>query len=142
MRPLWFAVGALLVLLPLRAAAQRVTLVAVGDICLARGVEQRMKESGRGYPFTVMKPLLRDADIAFGNLECCLAAGGNPVPKKYNFRGRPANALALREAGFKVVSLANNHSLDYGKDGLSETLDSLEAAGVLACGAGMTMEES
>src|SRR5947209_8101194 len=97
-----FALSALLLAIGMRSSAQRVTVVAVGDICLARGVEQRMKELGRGYPFAAMKPLLRDADIAFGNLECCLAAGGNPVPKKYNFRGRPANALALREAGFKV----------------------------------------
>ena len=67
-------------------------------------------------------PLIRDADISFGNLECCLATGGKPVPKMYNFRGRPSNALALREAGFKIVSLANNHAWDFGRDALEETV--------------------
>jgi poly-gamma-glutamate synthesis protein (capsule biosynthesis protein) len=124
------------------AGAQKVTLVAVGDICLARGVEQRMREKGPGYPFAALCSHLRKADITFGNLECCLAAGGKVVPKKYNFRGRPENATALKHAGFDIVSLANNHTLDYGKDALTETLASVRSAGVAPVGAGMTIREA
>lgn len=123
-------------------AAQKVTLVAVGDVCLARGVERRMVERGRGYPFAAMKTTLRAADIAFCNLECCLATTGKPVPKKYNFRGHPRGALALREAGFDVVSLANNHSLDYGKPALAETLRHLSAQNIVVSGAGATLAEA
>lgn len=119
-----------------------ITLVAVGDICLAHNVERIMAARGRGYPFAALKPSLRSADIVFGNLECCLATSGQPVPKRYNFRGHPRGALALAESGFDVVSLANNHALDYGKPALAETLEHLRQAGVVAVGAGRTLAEA
>ncbi len=121
---------------------QRVTLVAVGDVCLANGVEKAMATRGRGYPFAALKPMLRRADIAFCNLECCLGTSGHKVPKKYNFRGHPRGALALKEAGFQVVSLANNHSLDYGKPALAETLRLLDKQGLKPVGAGNTLAEA
>jgi poly-gamma-glutamate capsule biosynthesis protein CapA/YwtB (metallophosphatase superfamily) len=124
------------------ARAQRVTFIGVGDICLAHGVEKRMQEKGSGYPFLALRNTLKGADITFGNLECCLALTGQKVPKKYNFRGHPRNAKALREAGFSVVSLANNHSLDYGKDALAETLGTLEFEKVKAVGAGRTIHQA
>jgi poly-gamma-glutamate capsule biosynthesis protein CapA/YwtB (metallophosphatase superfamily) len=124
------------------ASAQKVTLVAVGDICLAKGVEQRMREKGSGYPFAAMKSILKQADVVFGNLECCLATTGKAVPKKYNFRGHPENAGALKDAGFTVVSLANNHSLDFGKDALAETLAHVRSTGVMSVGAGMTIQSA
>jgi poly-gamma-glutamate capsule biosynthesis protein CapA/YwtB (metallophosphatase superfamily) len=128
--------------LPVSLQAQRITLIATGDICLAHGVEQRMMQAGSGYPFAALKTTLRGADITFGNLECCLANGGKAVPKKYNFRGRPENAAALRDAGFRIVSLANNHSLDYGKEALAETTRTLERYGVRYVGAGRTLAEA
>lgn len=125
-----------------RADAPKVTLVAVGDICLANGVEKRMKQKGRGYPFATLKEQLRGADIAFGNLECVLATSGKKVPKQFHFRGHPRGARALREAGFDVVSLANNHTLDYGKEALVETVRHLRAQGVTPVGGGRTLAEA
>ena len=122
--------------------AQSVTVVAVGDICLANGVETAMRERGRGYPFNALKSTMRNADIVFGNLECCMATGGKKVEKKYNFRGHPRGALALKEAGFHLISLANNHSLDFGKPALAETLGYLRQQGITAVGAGRTMREA
>lgn len=119
-----------------------IRLIAVGDVCLAQGVETEMDRHGRGFPFAAMKKTLRTADISFGNLECCLASHGQPVPKQYNFRGRPRGALALSEAGFTVVSLANNHSLDYGKVALAETVDNLEKQHVTPVGAGRTLADA
>lgn len=139
MRTLILAVGILLACVP--TAAQKVTFVAVGDICLARGVEQRMHEKGPGYPFAAMG-LVKQADIVFGNLECCLATAGKAVPKKYNFRGRPENVRALKQAGFTVVSLANNHSLDFGKEALSETLVNVRNSGIVPVGAGMSIRSA
>jgi poly-gamma-glutamate capsule biosynthesis protein CapA/YwtB (metallophosphatase superfamily) len=124
------------------AATAPLKLIAVGDICLARGVEGEMVRRGRGYPFAALKKTLREADITFGNLECCLAFGGEPVPKKYNFRGHPRGAMALAEAGFDVVSLANNHSLDYGKQALADTIDNLKDQGILPSGGGKSLEEA
>jgi poly-gamma-glutamate synthesis protein (capsule biosynthesis protein) len=126
---------------PLRMAeAQKVTLIAVGDICLANGVERRMQQRGAGYPFAALRPHLQRADIVFGNLECCLSTGGKRVPKKFNFRGHPRHAKALRQAGFDIVSLANNHALDYGKAALAETVRHLEKSGIVAVGGGRTLE--
>lgn len=119
-----------------------VRIVAVGDICLAGGVDRKMRARGRGYPFAAMRDTLRSADIAFGNLECVLADGGEPIPKKYNFRGRPIGALALAEAGFDIVSVANNHTLDYGREGLAETLTHLRRAKVIPVGAGNTLAQA
>lgn len=115
----------------------KVTLIAVGDVCLARGVESIMAMRGRGYPFAAMKNELRRADIAFCNLECCIALSGEAVPKKYNFRARPHAAVALREAGFDVVSLANNHSEDFGREALAETIRRVRAEGIQTVGAGL-----
>jgi poly-gamma-glutamate synthesis protein (capsule biosynthesis protein) len=132
----------LLSLVPLVCSAQKVTIVAVGDICLANGVQRAMEEKGRGYPFQELKSILRGADIAFGNLECCLSTGGMPVPKKYNFRGHPRGALALSEAGFDVISLANNHSLDYGKSALADTVRLLSHEGIRSVGGGETLTDA
>ncbi len=122
--------------------ASTVRIVAVGDICLAGGVDRKMRARGRGYPFAAMRDTLRSADIAFGNLECVLANGGDPIPKKYNFRGRPIGAMALAEAGFDIVSVANNHTLDYGREGLAETLTHLRRTKVIPVGAGNTLAEA
>src|ERR1044071_1916628 len=120
------------------AMAQKVKLIVVGDVCMARGVDSIMTERGRGYHFEVMKGELRAADIAFCNVEGCIAGCGAPVPKKYNFRARPRAALALREAGFDVVSLANNHSLDFGRDALGETIQRVRSQGIRVVGAGLS----
>jgi len=102
-----------------------------------------MRQRGSDYPFRALAPRLRSADIAFGNLECSLSTRGQPVAnKRYRFRGRPANALALRNAGFDIVSLANNHTLDFGREGLADTLRHVRAAGVRTVGAGPTPEEA
>lgn len=131
-----------LVIWPGITSGQKVTLIAVGDVCLANGVGQKMATKGRGYPFEKMKPILRGADIAFCNLECCIAISGKKVPKTYNFRAHPRGALALREAGFDIACLANNHSLDYDKVALAETIRRLREQGIKYVGAGITLAEA
>lgn len=101
-----------------------VTLVAVGDILLDRGVRTQLEAHGYGYPYVQVKGFLQAADIAFANLECPLTMGGTPAIKDRTliFRGNLENAAALREAGFTILSIANNHSMDYGPAGLADTL--------------------
>lgn len=121
-------------------ATPSVRLVAVGDICLARGVERAAAKAEPTYPFTAVLPMLRNADITFGNLECVLSTRGKPVPKKYNFRAHPKWAGRLRSAGFDVLSVANNHTMDYGREALVDTLEHLERAGIVPVGGGKTPE--
>jgi poly-gamma-glutamate synthesis protein (capsule biosynthesis protein) len=95
-----------------------------------------MNENGADYPYGLIAPLM-GADIGFANLEGALTDGGTPWPKGYNFRTPPALAAGLSRAGFNVVTLANNHTMDYGPYGLADTLRTLEADSVHHVGAGL-----
>jgi len=97
-----------------------------------------LRRYGYDHPFEHVASLLQDADIAFGNLEGPLTEGGIPEgDKQYVFRSPPAKVVpALKRAGFDILSLANNHSLDYGPQGLADTQAALRAHGIAAVGAG------
>jgi poly-gamma-glutamate capsule biosynthesis protein CapA/YwtB (metallophosphatase superfamily) len=120
---------------PTPASAASVTLTAVGDVSLARELVPRMEQTGAGYPFALVAPLL-SGDIVLANLEGALTDRGEPWPKSYNFRTPPRFADALRLGHVSVVSLANNHIMDYGAVGLADTIDALDADGIAHAGAG------
>lgn len=87
-------------------------------------------------------PSLSQADIAMVNLETAITDGGTPEPKTYNFRA-PATAFdALRAAGVDVVTMANNHGMDYGPVGLSDSLAARDAAGFPVLGVGNNRTEA
>ncbi len=124
-----------------RADRDTVRLVAVGDILLDRGVGRKIARHGPDYPFALIADRLRSADIAFGNLECPISASHVPVAKPFSFRATPAAASGLGRAGFDIVSLANNHTLDCTRAGLADTMAFLRSAspeGIAWCGAGMS----
>ncbi|HEX9626388.1 MAG TPA: CapA family protein [Acidiferrobacterales bacterium] len=123
------------------APARELLLSAVGDIMLDGSARALMVEHGYDYPFVHMRELFRDSQIVLGNLEGPLTGRGSADPgKQYSFRSPPdAVAPALKRAGFNVVSLANNHTLDYGVDGLADTMAALDAAGIAHAGAGMNL---
>ena len=119
-----------------------VTLAAVGDMMLARGVGSRIGRLGVEYPFKNVAQDLSASDITFGNLECPLSEKGKQAAKAYSFKAAPGAAQCLVLAGFDVVSLANNHILDCGRTGLLETLERLQLKGISWCGAGRTAEQA
>ncbi|MEU1689294.1 CapA family protein [Micromonospora sp. NPDC005707] len=80
--------------------------------------------------------VLRDADVTVVNLETAVTDRGTPEPKRYRFRSPETAFTALRAAGVDAVSLANNHTLDYGQVGLSDTLDAAADAAFPVFGAG------
>ena len=122
------------------------TLIAVGDVMLGREVAEAARTHGPDYPFAALNLRAlapRSAPyIIFGNLECPICRPGQPLDKPIVFRTPPDSAFTLRRAGFAVLCLANNHSLDQGRLGLTETLEHLTAAGVCPVGAGATAEEA
>jgi len=126
---------------PTQTASRHLVIAAVGDIMLDGSAREIMQEHGYDFAFEKMRPWLKKADIAFGNLEGPLTTRGTPAPdKKYLFRSPPDKvAAALKEAGFDVVSLANNHSLDYGSVGLADTVAALNDAGIRHVGAGKNL---
>jgi hypothetical protein len=120
-----------------------VTLALVGDLLPAARVLELMKKNGYDYPFRMAKPLLEAADIAAGNLETPITTRGTPVEdKQYVFRGSPEAISAIKDAGFDYLSLANNHTLDYGWQGLSDTMDYLDDANLQHAGSGNDDDEA
>ncbi|MBI3900211.1 MAG: CapA family protein [Gammaproteobacteria bacterium] len=116
-------------------------VAAVGDLMLGGTATVELAQFGYDYPFVYVGDLLRSADIAFGNLEGPLTARGSAHSKQFVFRSPPdLVAPALARAGFDVVSLANNHSLDYGADGLRDTIDALQRVNIHTAGAGHDLD--
>lgn len=113
-----------------------VHLLAVGDIMLDRSLGAALERGDLAYPFKDVAERLRAADIAIGNLESALGDQGEPQPKRYPFRAPALAAAALAQAGFDVLSLANNHAMDYGPEALAQALDLLTEANVATAGAG------
>ena len=114
-----------------------VNLMAVGDIMLARTiVTNSLLVEGAAGPFAAVAPVLASADVLVGNLEFVISERGEPVDKAYTFRAPPIAAEALALAGFDVVGLANNHSLDYGYEALQDTLGLLSERNIAGVGVG------
>jgi poly-gamma-glutamate synthesis protein (capsule biosynthesis protein) len=110
-----------------------VTLIFVGDLMLDRTPGKAI-ERGED-PFASFGPAFAQADIVAGNLECVIATIGQKVPKAYNFRCHPRNVPLLKRY-FTAVSVANNHSGDYGKEAFAEQLGLLEQGAVPYFGGG------
>jgi len=121
---------------PTPTPSPTISLVATGDLMLARDLVTLMDRHGAMYPFEHVAPILADADITVANLEGTFTEGGSPADKKYVFRTPPRDAAGLALAGIDVVSLANNHALDFGPEGLRDTIAALDAVGIAHSGAG------
>jgi poly-gamma-glutamate capsule biosynthesis protein CapA/YwtB (metallophosphatase superfamily) len=122
-----------------------VLLCAVGDIGLIGGVVDQMERFGPEYPFVHAIPILQKSDIAFGNLEMPFVHEGHSrlfLEDSEKFKAPPMGALGLKAAGFSVLSIANNHILDYGGQGISDTIDLLKQNRIPAVGAGQTLDEA
>ena len=108
------------------AAAGSVTLAFAGDVHFAGRTARLLSD-----PATAFGPVagvLRAADFAAVNLETSVTSRGLPQPKTYHFRTVPSAFTALRDAGVDLVTMANNHVLDYGPVGLADTLAAARAA--------------
>lgn len=116
--------------------------MAIGDIMLGRTIGEMIVTAGPEAPFLDTAETLRSADITLGNLECPISERGEAELKTYAFRAPVAAGESLAYAGFNLVNLANNHSLDYGPLALSDTLEILAAQQIQAVGAGMNETEA
>lgn len=121
-----------------------VKVVFVGDIMLDRGVKFHIERGGHDYkfPFLEVADRLNDADVVFGNLEGPVSDKGRDVGGLYSFRFDPRVVEGLNFAGFDVVSIANNHIWDWGRDALVDTVSILESGGIVAVGAGKDEERA
>ena len=111
---------------------------------LGRGVAERLVADPAAPLFAPeVAERVASADAFVLNLECCISERGSRFPepgKPFFFRAPPVAAWRLAELGVDAVTLANNHTLDYGVDALLDTLGHLQAAGIAAVGAGTSQE--
>ncbi len=121
------------------ASKNEARLVFVGDIMLDRIPGETM---AKGLdPFEHCAKLLKDADLRFGNLECVVATGGERLDKKYTFRAS-LRSLSWLAKYFDAVSLANNHTGDFGKGAFVEEMEHLKDAGIRFFGGGRNLKEA
>ncbi len=128
-----------------REPEREVTVMAVGDVMLGRHIAKVMKTAGADFPFREITPTLRRADLCFGNLEAVIASDKDALSypdKPYNFHASNEAAPALGNAGFTVLSLANNHAMDYGAVPLSNTQRLLAEQGIATFGSGTDIDQA
>jgi poly-gamma-glutamate synthesis protein (capsule biosynthesis protein) len=137
------AVIAALICTSIPVQANEIIINAVGDIMLAGRWASDIRKSGYGSPFQGVTAEFNAADLTIANLESPLARGGREFTgKKFRFRAEPEVAAALKQSGINLVTLANNHSMDYGKEALAETMYNLKNVGIAWVGAGENLDEA
>jgi hypothetical protein len=122
-----------------------VRVVATGDLMLHHSVQRAAEPRGFAALLAATHPLVEGADVAFTNLESPVAPKtGVPIAqaKQYDFNAPPEFLASLVETGFDVVSFANNHVYDQGREGFAETLQHLDEAKLAYVGAGRTCAEA
>ncbi len=125
-----------------------ISLLFAGDISFADGYANMETLKGKGgeiawaFDDDTME-IMRSADIFMVNNEFTYSNRGTPTEDKaFTFRGHPEYVRYLSDMGVDIVSLANNHTYDYGEVSLLDTLDTLEGADVPYVGAGRNIDEA
>ncbi len=130
----------------MNAAGEGKTVLAfTGDVMLGRLVNEIIHHMGPLYVWGDTLPLLKKAHLRLINLECVIAENGyqwDKTPKMFFFRADPPAIDVLKVAGIDYVSLANNHTLDFGEDAMIEMLNHLDKAGIVHAGAGRNLHEA
>lgn len=118
-------------------------IILTGDILLDRGVRRVIEHHGVDHLFSDgIDSVFRSAQVVVGNLECPATKIEAPVFKRYIFRGEAEWLTALQKHGITHLNLANNHSIDQGREGLIDTKKNIITAGMTPIGAGENMEEA
>ena len=112
------------------------SVIAAGDTMIGGRTKPVLARYGSEHLFKFVRPVLRRAAIVLGNLEGPLTVEAKRMPRNYSYRVDARLALTLRRAGFRVLTLANNHLLDCGRRGVLETLAALRRVGITPIGAG------
>jgi poly-gamma-glutamate synthesis protein (capsule biosynthesis protein) len=123
-------------------SSKPIKLLFGGDILLDRGVRIEIEKKGIISLFDSVQDIFSENDFILANLECPLTDENSSIPKRFSFRAPTSYADSLKKAGFTHLFLANNHTNDHHRKGLSNTFNSLKAAGIIGIGYGKTHSES
>jgi poly-gamma-glutamate capsule biosynthesis protein CapA/YwtB (metallophosphatase superfamily) len=122
--------------------ASTVTLTAVGDIIPGRTVAKMMELLGVSYPFQAIAPVVNGADITYGDLEAPLSDRVKPPHTGTAFIAPTYTVQGLKMLGLDIVSLANNHSTNFGAGAFTDTLALLKNNGIKYAGGGHDLTEA
>lgn len=119
-----------------------ISILFAGDFAPCRRFENLVLRKGSEI-FGDLQKNISESDLSFLNLETPLCVEGKPIKKTgSNLKGHPDSIKAVKDAGFDVVGLANNHIMDFGNEGLEETIRSCKNADLTICGAGKNLKEA
>lgn len=122
---------------------QKTNLLFSGDIMLARSVgDMMLQKQDWTWPFKTVADFTSQADILFGNLEGPISDKGHDMGNPYSFRTDPRAIAGLKLAGFNIVSVANNHIADWGREALADTLEILQTNAIAYAGGGFNNTEA
>ena len=125
------------------AEEDTLTIAFTGDILLDRGVRKCIEKNGTDAIFSAsIDSLFRTCKLVVGNLGCPATKIQQRVYKRFMFRAEPEWLQTLKKHGITHLNLANNHSIDQGREGLLDTKRNIEQAGMVAVGAGRNMQEA
>ncbi len=132
-----------IIMFPLHAGAREpIQIVAGGDVMLDSWIEELVRTEGWHYPFVHLDSILSDSDLVFANLEAPFGRQDSAYPKTYTFQVSPDLVQVLQAGNINMVSLANNHILDFGTEALKETMQLLDKHQIKYSGAGMNLSEA
>lgn len=130
--------------IPEEETAKEITMVFSGDILLSSYVLNNYENSGiNGVISEELLEEMKNADLTMVNEEFPFSTRGTQAQdKQFTFRVDPSYVKILQEMGIDVVTLANNHALDYGTEALSDSFQTLDDAGIAYVGAGDSRERA
>ena len=126
-------------------AGDTLTVTFTGDVLLDRGGRRAIEQNNGDTHFLFssgIDSLFSTSDVVVANLECPATKVDAPVYKKFVFRGEPEWLATLKAHGVTHLNLANNHSIDQGREGLIDTRDNIIKEGMVPIGAGNNMEDA
>nr|WP_318245251.1 CapA family protein [Paenibacillus gallinarum] len=125
------------------SAKESITMHFAGDVQFSGKVEDLLLKKGFDYPYQHLGSLFTDDDLTFVNLETPVTTGGVAAQNKsFVYKSSPKALKSLAAAGVDVVNLANNHILDQGVKGLTDTLTHLNNNKLSYVGAGLNRKEA
>lgn len=122
--------------------SEPIRLTFAGDAMMDWSVKETVRQKGADYPFVHVKEEMLGSDLGVVNLETAVTDTSGKYTKEYNFKSDKFSLAGLKNAGFGLVSLANNHSFDYGMNGFRDTVAALEDSQLDFVGGGLTSEQA
>ena len=117
--------------------SDKINIIITGDFCPHKRVEQAFLNKEFENVFNGFEKIAEDCDLSITNLECPLTLSNIPIAKTGpNLKAHPDCINGIKFGGFNVVTLANNHIMDYGEQGLIDTINACTKNNINFVGAG------